>query len=58
MTIAVKPRRKIAKGMRRVSIEAMKIETMLAAERDAVVKAVHVKPGDMTAANGVRVEFA
>jgi pyruvate carboxylase len=58
VTVAVKPGQKVAKGARLVSIEAMKMETMLTAERDAVVKAVHVKPGDVIAAKDLLVEFA
>jgi pyruvate carboxylase len=58
VTVAVKPGQKVARGARLVSIEAMKMETMLTAERDAVVKAVHVKPGDVIAAKDLLVEFA
>lgn len=45
------------KGALPVSIEAMKMETLLTAERDAAVKAVHVKPGDVIAARDLLVEF-
>ena len=58
VTVAVQPGQRVARGARLVSIEAMKMETMLTAERDAVVKAVHVKPGDVIAAKELLVEFA
>jgi pyruvate carboxylase len=40
-----------------VTIEAMKMETGLHAERDAVVKAVHVRPGDQVDAKDLLVEL-
>ena len=39
-------------------LEAMKMQNILRAERDGVVKAVSVKPGDSVAADEVLVEFA
>jgi pyruvate carboxylase len=36
----------------------MKMETMLSVDRDVVIKAVHVKPGDVIAAKDLVVEFA
>jgi pyruvate carboxylase len=44
-------------GARLVAIEAMKMETVLNAEHDAIVKAVHVKPGEVVAAKDLLVEF-
>ena len=38
-------------------LEAMKMQNILRAERDAVVKAVNAKPGDPVAADQVLVEF-
>jgi pyruvate carboxylase len=57
VTVAVKPGQKVAKGAPLLSIEAMKMETMLSAERDIVIKAVHVKPGDVIAAKDLMVEY-
>ncbi|HZX32958.1 MAG TPA: pyruvate carboxylase [Rhodocyclaceae bacterium] len=55
VTVAVAPGQRIAKGSPLVSLEAMKMETMLTAERDGVVKAVHVKPGDAVSAKDLLV---
>jgi propionyl-CoA carboxylase alpha chain len=38
-------------------VEAMKMENVLRAERDDVVKAIHAKPGDILAVDAVIVEF-
>lgn len=40
-----------------LTIEAMKMETGLHAERDAVIKAVHVQPGGQIDAKDLLVEF-
>ncbi len=39
-------------------LEAMKMQNILRAERDGVIKAVNVKSGDSVAADEVLVEFA
>jgi propionyl-CoA carboxylase alpha chain len=39
-------------------IEAMKMQNIIRAERDGVVKAVNAKAGDSVAADEVLVEFA
>jgi propionyl-CoA carboxylase alpha chain len=39
-------------------VEAMKMENILRAERDATVKAVKAKPGDSLAVDAVIMEFA
>jgi pyruvate carboxylase len=57
VTVAAKPGQKVAKGDPIVSLEAMKMETMIRAERDVVVKQVHVKPGAVVAAKDLLVEF-
>ncbi|MEO6024371.1 MAG: pyruvate carboxylase subunit B, partial [Burkholderiales bacterium] len=58
VTVSVKPGQAVKKGDPLVSIEAMKMESMLRAERDAVVKAIHVKPGDAVTAKDLLLEFA
>ncbi len=57
VTVAVKAGQKVKKGAPLLSLEAMKMETMLSADRDAVIKAVHVKPGDVIGAKDLLVEF-
>ncbi len=58
VTVAVQPGQKVAKGDPLVSIEAMKMESMLAAERDGVVAAIHVKPGEAVNAKDLLLEYA
>ncbi|WP_136419874.1 pyruvate carboxylase [Herbaspirillum sp. ST 5-3] len=57
VTVAVKAGQKVAKGDPLVSIEAMKMETMIRAERDAVVKHTHVKPGAVVTAKDLLIEL-
>jgi pyruvate carboxylase len=42
--VAVKPGDQLAKGQKLITLEAMKMETTIVAERDGVVKEVFVKP--------------
>jgi pyruvate carboxylase len=58
VTVAVKSGQKVAKGDPLVSIEAMKMETMIRAEFDGAVRHVHVKPGMVVAAKDLMVEMA
>ncbi|MCB1339374.1 MAG: pyruvate carboxylase, partial [Maritimibacter sp.] len=48
---------KVRKGDLLLTIEAMKMETAINAERDAVVKAVYVTPGSQIDAKDLLVEF-
>jgi pyruvate carboxylase len=56
-TVAAQVGQKVAKGDPLVSIEAMKMETMLTAERDGVVKAIHCRHGEAVNAKDLLVEF-
>ena len=58
VTVAVKPGQKIAAGDPLVSIEAMKMETMLRSEIDGSVSQVHVKPGTPVAPKDLLVSIA
>ena len=58
VTIAVQPGQKVGKGDPLLSIEAMKMETMLRAERDATIRAVHVQHGESVEAKDLLIEFA
>jgi pyruvate carboxylase len=55
--VPVQPGTRVQEGDLLVTIEAMKMETGLHAERAATVKAVHVKPGDQVDAKDLLVEF-
>jgi len=57
-TVAVKAGQKVSKGNPLVSIEAMKMETAILAERDATVARVLVQPGDRVEAKDLLVELA
>jgi pyruvate carboxylase len=56
-SVPVQAGAKVSEGDLLVTIEAMKMETGLHAERDAVVKAVHVRPGDQIDAKDLLVEL-
>jgi pyruvate carboxylase len=58
VTVAVQAGQKITKGDPLVSIEAMKMETMIRAEADGVVKQVYVKPSAVVAAKDLLVELS
>ena len=55
VTVTVHAGQHIAKGTPLASIEAMKMETVLFAERDATVASVHVKPGDQVEAKDLLI---
>ena len=57
VTVAVKAGQKVAKGDPLVSLEAMKMETMIRAERDGVIGHIHVKPGSVVSAKDLLIEF-
>jgi propionyl-CoA carboxylase alpha chain len=58
VTLDVKPGQEVRSGEPVAVIEAMKMQNIIRAERDGVVKAVGVKAGDSVAADEVLVEFA
>ncbi len=56
-TVAVEVGQDVKEGDLLLTIEAMKMETGLSAERDCVVKAVHVTPGGQIDAKDLLIEF-
>ena len=56
-SVACRPVAKVKEGDLLLTIEAMKMETGIHAERDAVVKAVHVTPGAQIDAKDLLVEL-
>ena len=56
-SVAAQPGAKIKQGDLLLTIEAMKMETGIHAERDATVKAVHVSPGGQIDAKDLLVEL-
>ena len=58
VAIAVSEGQEVKAGETLAVIEAMKMENILRAERDGVIKAIRVKPGDSVAVDAVIVEFA
>lgn len=56
-SVAVGMGARVAEGDLLLTIEAMKMETGIHAERDAVVKALHVSPGTQIDAKDLLVEF-
>ena len=57
-SISVAAGQEIKAGDALAVVEAMKMENILRAERDAVVKVVNAKPGDSLAVDAVIMEFA
>ncbi|WP_062219525.1 pyruvate carboxylase [Aureimonas sp. D3] len=57
-TLAVQPGQAVKAGDILLSIEAMKMETALHAERDGTISAVHVRSGDQIDAKDLLVVFA
>ncbi len=57
VTVAVKAGQKVKKGDPLVTLEAMKMESMIRAEGDAVIRQVHVKPGTVVSAKDLLIEL-
>ena len=57
VTVAVKPGQAVRAGDPLLSIEAMKMESQIRAERDCTVRLTHVKSGDTVAAHDLLLEF-
>jgi propionyl-CoA carboxylase alpha chain len=58
LSIAVAEGQEVKAGETLVVVEAMKMENVLRAERDGVVKKIHARPGDSLAVDAVIMEFA
>jgi len=57
-TIVVKVGQEVKPGEQLCIVEAMKMENVLLAERDATVKAILCKEGDSLAVDAIIMEFA
>jgi pyruvate carboxylase len=57
VTVAVKVGQKVNKGDPLLSMEAMKTETQLTADRDATIHAIHVRPGTVIQAKDLLLEL-
>jgi pyruvate carboxylase len=57
VTVAVKVGQQVKKGDPLLSMEAMKMETMLSAERDATIQAIHVRAGETINAKDLLIEL-
>ena len=58
VSIAVAVGQEVKAGETLAVVEAMKMENVLRAERDGVVKTIRAKPGDSLAVDAVIMEFA
>jgi propionyl-CoA carboxylase alpha chain len=58
VSISVVEGQEVKAGETLAVVEAMKMENVLRAERDGVVKAIRAKPGDSLAVDAVIIEFA
>lgn len=57
VTLAVQIGQQVKKGDALLSMEAMKMETVLTAERDGTVRALHVRPGETINAKELLLEL-
>ena len=57
VSVAVAPGDRVEAGQQLATVEAMKMENILRAEKSAVVKSVNAKPGDSLAVDAVIMEF-
>lgn len=57
VTVAVKVGQQVSKGDPLISIEAMKMETLITAEHDAVVHSVHARVGESIQAKDLLIEL-
>ena len=57
-TLAVKEGQTVQKGSPLVSIEAMKMETMITANEDGVIKKIHIASGNQVDAKDLLIEMA
>ena len=57
ITVLVKPGDKVTLGQKLLTMEAMKMETMLSADRDATVHAIHVRAGETINAKDLLMEL-
>jgi len=57
ISVKAQPGAKVARGDTLLVVESMKLEHSLAAPRDAVVKAIHVQPGQQAAVSQALVTF-
>ena len=58
VSLAVAEGQEVKAGETLAVVEAMKMENVLRAERDGIVKKIRVKPGDSVAVDAVIMEFA
>ena len=57
VSLSIKPGQQVEKGDPLVAIEAMKMETVIRAEKNSVVKSVPIDVGTLVAAHALLVEF-
>jgi biotin carboxyl carrier protein len=57
ISVQVRPGDRVSQGDEVCVVEAMKMEQSIRANRDGVVKAVHVKPTDSVKANDPLIEL-
>ena len=58
VTVAIQPGDSVKKGQKLLTVEAMKMETTISAERDGKIADVLVKPGSQVSTGDLMLKFA
>lgn len=58
VTVAIQPGDSVKKGQKLLTVEAMKMETTISAERDGKIADVLVKPGSQVSTGDLLLKFA
>lgn len=58
VTVAIQPGDSVKKGQKLLTVEAMKMETTISAERDGKIADILVKPGSQVATGDLLLKFA
>lgn len=58
VTVAIQPGDSVKKGQKLLTVEAMKMETTISAERDGKIAEVHVKPGSQVSTGDLLLKYA
>jgi pyruvate carboxylase len=58
VTVAIQPGDSVKKGQKLLTVEAMKMETTISAERDGKIADILVKPGSQVSTGDLLLKFS